>query len=197
MSKNSWEVPQSPTKGRGDVLDNLGQTQNHNTNNYNNISSEVLSSNYFLSKDCHLLAKLLGTTTQSFPPMENDHNSASSQSSIITSNNTNYENGSMRQDNLLNNISPLFNGAFNLQGKRINDANDEYETSPPSKRTMINLNNKNDHLFSGTVTTTSGSMFYSNQQQGNGDKFKVNISSPMMNIQELDVFTFAQRFLQQ
>ncbi|KAL3530589.1 hypothetical protein ACH5RR_009911 [Cinchona calisaya] len=144
MSKNSWEVPHSPTKVMGDipnVKEVLPSVYTTNT------TSDICSS-YFLSKDCHLLAKLLAT--QDFPSMETDSTRATSPSSNFGKNaNTVYEHGSIKESQVANSI---FASLFNLQGKP-NDGNGYDENIPPLKKADVN---ENEDFLIGNVKSTNG-----------------------------------------
>lgn len=159
MSKNSWELPQSSNKVMGVVPSVKELSSVYATNTASDICS-----NYFLSKDCHLLAKLLAT--QDFPSLETDSRATSQSSNIGENSNTVYEQESIKQNQVANSFSA---SSFNLQGKP-NDGNG-YENIAPN------------------VTN-----FY-NQHQTHGGMFKLNLSSAIMNLQELDVSAFAEKFM--
>ncbi|KAL3518363.1 hypothetical protein ACH5RR_020952 [Cinchona calisaya] len=180
MSKNSWKVPQSTNKVIGDLPSVKELPSSYAAAN----NASEICYNYFLSKDCHLLAKLLAT--QDFiPSIETDTRTISQSSTIAKNCNTVlYEHGTIRENQGMNSFFP---SSFNQQGKPI-EVNG-YENIPPTKKAMTNLN-KNDGFLAANSTS-----FY-NQHQSHGDTFRLNLSSAFMNLQELDVPAFAAKFLQ-
>ncbi|XP_027173676.1 NAC domain-containing protein 2-like [Coffea eugenioides] len=178
MSKNSWEVPHSPIKVTEDTP-NLKELHSA----YAAKNALDICSSYFLSKDCHLLAKLLAT--QDLPRIETNTRATSCSSNISQNCKTVYEHGTIKENQVTNSFFP---SSLNQQGKPIEEIG--YGNIPPSEKAMTNLN-KNEFFLAGNV---NGASFY-NQQQSHGDMFKLNLSSAMMTLQELDVSAFAAKLL--
>ncbi|CDP07135.1 unnamed protein product [Coffea canephora] len=140
MSKNSWEVPQSPNTVMEDTPNLKELPPAYPANNASDICST-----YFLSKDCHLLAKLLAT--QDLPPIETNtiatyHGGNKSQNCETV-----YEHGLIKENQVANSFFP---SSLNQQGKPIEEIG--YESIPPSEKAMTNLN---EFFLAGNMDCTS------------------------------------------
>lgn len=185
MSKNAWDhVQHSTSKLVGDLTNMKEQFPSVNTNN----AASDICSNYFLSKDCHLLAKLLATH-QYFPSSISTLSRTTSQSSNNNVKNWDrvYEHGQGKGIPVINSYN--FHGSFNSQEK----PNDETEYGNFSQ--PIPHSNKHENLVISSMLAANGTSFC-NQHESQGAVFKNNLSNAIMNLQELDVAAFAERFLQ-
>lgn len=178
MSKHNWAGDESPNNPY-DFLPKIEELPSAYTNTN---TTEIMTDNNYLLKDCHILASMLAC--QDLPPIQNISNSTLSRRNYNNNNNNN---------NYNNSVSNPYNHTFDKGNSFITNSFFFESFLNPTK---VKLNDENVIGFDKMVTEINGSqvvvpanvvttneMSFYNQDQAHGmHMFNPNQWDPNMNL---------------